>query len=86
MPTTGFKPTVPASERSQTHILDRTATGIDPILFHVRSTFLTRLILLDLIILIIHMNLHVVMFPTAPSFQSESYLSTASYCVFYKSL
>jgi hypothetical protein len=28
MPTVGFKPTIPASERPQTHALDRAATGI----------------------------------------------------------
>jgi len=28
MPPAGFEPTTPASERSQTHTLDRTATGI----------------------------------------------------------
>ena len=28
----GFEPTVPASERSQTHALDRAATGIDSLL------------------------------------------------------
>jgi hypothetical protein len=28
MPPTGFKPTIPASERPQTHMLDRAATGI----------------------------------------------------------
>jgi hypothetical protein len=28
MPPAGFKPTIPASEQSQTHALDRTATGI----------------------------------------------------------
>ena len=29
MPPAGFEPTIPASERLQTHALDRTATGID---------------------------------------------------------
>jgi hypothetical protein len=28
MPPAGFKPTIPASERPQTHALDRAATGI----------------------------------------------------------
>ena len=28
MPPAGFEPTIPASERPQTHALDRTATGI----------------------------------------------------------
>ena len=28
MPPPGFEPTIPASERSQTHALDRAATGI----------------------------------------------------------
>jgi hypothetical protein len=28
MPPAGFEPTIPAGERSQTHILDRAATGI----------------------------------------------------------
>jgi hypothetical protein len=28
MPPTGFEPTIPASERPQTHALDRAATGI----------------------------------------------------------
>jgi len=28
MPPVGSEPTIPASERSQTHALDRTATGI----------------------------------------------------------
>jgi hypothetical protein len=28
MPPTGFEPTIPASERPQTHVLDRAATGI----------------------------------------------------------
>jgi hypothetical protein len=28
MPSAGFKPTIPASERLQTHALDRAATGI----------------------------------------------------------
>jgi hypothetical protein len=28
MPAAGFEPTIPASERPQTHALDRTATGI----------------------------------------------------------
>ena len=28
MPTTGFEPTIPRTKRSQTHPLDRTATGI----------------------------------------------------------
>ena len=26
----GFEPTISASERRQTHALDRTATGVDP--------------------------------------------------------
>jgi len=30
MPTAGFEPTIPASERPQSHALDRAATGIDP--------------------------------------------------------
>jgi hypothetical protein len=30
MAPTGFKPVIPASERSQNHTLDRTATGIGP--------------------------------------------------------
>jgi hypothetical protein len=29
MPSAGFEPTVPVSERPQTHALDRAATGID---------------------------------------------------------
>ena len=29
MPPVGFEPTIPASERPQTHALDRAATGID---------------------------------------------------------
>jgi hypothetical protein len=29
MPPAEFEPTIPASERPQTHALDRTATGID---------------------------------------------------------
>jgi len=29
MPQTRFKPTIPASERPQTHAIDQTATGID---------------------------------------------------------
>jgi len=29
MPPVGFEPTIPASERPQTHVLDRAATGID---------------------------------------------------------
>jgi hypothetical protein len=28
MPSTGFEPTIPVSERPQTHALDRAATGI----------------------------------------------------------
>ena len=28
MPPAGFEPTIPTSEQSQTHALDRTATGI----------------------------------------------------------
>ena len=28
MPPTGFKPTIPAGDRLQTHILDRSATGV----------------------------------------------------------
>jgi len=32
MPPAGFEPTIPASERQQTHALDRAATGIDPTL------------------------------------------------------
>jgi hypothetical protein len=31
MPPVGFEPTIPASERPQTHALDRTATGIDSV-------------------------------------------------------
>jgi hypothetical protein len=31
MPPVGFEPAVPASERSQTHALDRAATGIGPV-------------------------------------------------------
>ena len=30
MPLAGFEPTIPEGERPQTHILDYTATGIDP--------------------------------------------------------
>ena len=30
MPSAGFEPTIPVSERPQTHALDRTATGIEP--------------------------------------------------------
>ena len=33
VPLTGFKPTIPASERRQTHSLDRAATGIGSIMF-----------------------------------------------------
>ena len=29
----GFEPAIPASERPQTHALDRTATGIGPAIF-----------------------------------------------------
>ena len=29
MPPTGFEPAFPATERPQTHVLDRAATGID---------------------------------------------------------
>jgi hypothetical protein len=32
MPPVGFKPTIPASERPQTHALDRAATGIGDII------------------------------------------------------
>jgi hypothetical protein len=32
MPPTGFEPTIPVSERPQTHALDRAATGIDLLL------------------------------------------------------
>jgi hypothetical protein len=28
MPQAGFEPAIPASERTKTHVLDRTATGI----------------------------------------------------------
>jgi hypothetical protein len=31
MPTKGFEPAIPASERPQTHALDRVATGIEPL-------------------------------------------------------
>ena len=33
MPPAGFEPAIPASERPQTHALDRTATGIGPAFF-----------------------------------------------------
>jgi len=33
MPTVGFEPAIPASERPQSHVLDRTSTGIDPGIF-----------------------------------------------------
>jgi len=33
MPPAGFVATIPASERSQTHALDRAATGIGPAIF-----------------------------------------------------
>ena len=33
MPSVGFEPTIPASERPQTHALDRTATAIGDIWF-----------------------------------------------------
>jgi hypothetical protein len=38
MPPVGFKPTIPVSERPQTHALDRTATGIGNLL-HYRCVF-----------------------------------------------
>ena len=34
MPPAGFKPTIPASKRLQTHALDRAVTGIDFIIFY----------------------------------------------------
>jgi hypothetical protein len=33
MPLAGFEPTIPASERTQTHALDRAATGIGDLSF-----------------------------------------------------
>jgi len=37
MPPTGFEPTIPASERPQTHALDRAGIGIDTITIVNRS-------------------------------------------------
>jgi hypothetical protein len=36
MPPAVFEPAVPASERQQTHALDRAATGIDTLMFYRR--------------------------------------------------
>jgi hypothetical protein len=33
MPPVGFEPTIPVSERSKTHALDRTATGIGVVMY-----------------------------------------------------
>jgi len=40
MPLAGFEPTIPASERPQTHALDRAATGIDKVLL-ISSIYVT---------------------------------------------
>jgi hypothetical protein len=39
MPPVGFEPTIPASERPQTHALDRAASEIDPGLFRYCNYF-----------------------------------------------
>jgi hypothetical protein len=36
MPTAGFEPAIPASERPQTHALDHAATGFGTILFYIQ--------------------------------------------------
>jgi hypothetical protein len=42
MPPAGFEPIIPASERPQTHTLDRAATGIDCSIIRVLKTSITN--------------------------------------------
>jgi hypothetical protein len=39
----GFEPTIPASERTQNHALDRAATGVGPIKFNKTKSYTTDL-------------------------------------------
>jgi hypothetical protein len=50
MPKAGFEPTIPASERPQTHALDRTATAIGVLLISWLKYTLTYLIIIIIII------------------------------------
>jgi hypothetical protein len=44
MPPAGFEPTIPVSERPQTHILDLTATGME---LYIYSTYMLELRIYD---------------------------------------
>ena len=59
---TRFEPAIPASDRSQTHALDRAATGIEKLCFICTNNLITQVPILSLSLSLLVLNIVTVMY------------------------